>query len=455
MGGSSASGGKSATGGATSAGGVTTTGGSSGKGGSSAAGSSTLGGATSSGGSSSVGGKTSTGGASSVGGTLSVGGSSSAGGKSSTGGTTTFGGSSSVGGMSSTGGTSALGTTVADVIERVYAAVETAPTTNTGDAADDPAFFYDPVEPAQSVVITTDKQTGGGLNVYALDGTKVDGIVAGRLNNVDLRSGVELVDAVDVLVTAANRDDNTLEIFSYDPVTRKLQDIAAEPTVTLGGAKGDVYGSCMYQDPFSGKLYYFVNSKAGYIEQYELKASTTKVGFISAEKVRDLRKLETQPEACVVDDDTGMLYVGEEDVGVWEFAADPSVKSGAGFDGKLIAKVGEHLVADVEGVAIAKTFTKTLLFVSSQGDSTFSVFDMEKDFAFVKRFQVARGPTCVDDVTESDGIEVSTEDLGGAFSSGVFITQDGTNDVGNQSFKLVPLSQILNGAGSFDDLSCK
>ena len=61
---------------------------------------------------------------------------------------------------------------------------------------------------------------------------------------------------------------------------------------------------------------------------------------------------------------------------------------------------------------------------------------------------------CVDAVTGSDGIEVSTANLGPAFPNGAFVTQDDSNDGLNQNFKLVPLEQILGGAPTIDDSAC-
>jgi len=69
----------------------------------------------------------------------------------------------------------------------VQAALETEPVASRGDAADDAAIWVNPVDPAASVIIGTDKQRG--LIVYRLDGTVVQSLPDGRMNNVDLRDG--------------------------------------------------------------------------------------------------------------------------------------------------------------------------------------------------------------------------------------------------------------------------
>ncbi len=164
------------------------------------------------------------------------------------------------------------------------------------------------------------------------------------------------------MVTAGNRTDNTIAIFALDPATRQLRDVAARRITTLA-----TYGSCMYKSPISGKYYYFVDAKDGSIEQWELFESAGKVDAI---KVRSLKQLGSQPEACAVDDEAKALFVGEEAKGVWKFDAEPSVTTGDGWEGVLIASTepGGHLVRDVEGVAISKTSaTAGFIFVLEPG----------------------------------------------------------------------------------------
>ncbi len=334
-----------------------------------------------------------------------------------------------------------------DAVQVVAATVETAPVPSSGDAADDPAVWVHPTNPELSLIIGTDKQ-GGGLGVYGLDGQLLQFASSGKLNNVDVRDGFPLGGSNVTLVTAGNRTDNSIAIFQLDAVTRSLSDVAARKITTLA-----TYGSCMYRSPVSGKYYYFVDDKEGRIEQWELFESA---GKVDAVKVRDLHQLSSQPEACAVDDQTHTLLVGEEDVGLWKFDAEPSVTSGPGWQGTLIASTepGGHLVADVEGVAIAKTSPTTgFILVSNQGDSTYAVLTLEAPHSYVKTFEVARGSACIDPVTGSDGIEVSTANLGPAFPHGVFVTQDDTNDGANQNFKLVPLDHVFNGT-TVNDSAC-
>ena len=51
-----------------------------------------------------------------------------------------------------------------------------------------------------------------------------------------------------------------------------------------------------------------------------------------------------------------------------------------------------------------------------------------------------------DGTEDTDGIDVTTADLGATFSGGLFVAHDGQNDGGNQNYKLVPWKGIV-GAG--------
>ncbi|HMX27750.1 MAG TPA: phytase, partial [Blastocatellia bacterium] len=318
-----------------------------------------------------------------------------------------------------------------DSLEAVTATVETDPVPNGGDAADDPAIWIHPTDPTQSTIIGTDKQ--GGLAVYDLNGKQIQYLADGLMDNVDLRDGFLLGGQKVSLVTASNRKTNSIAVYKVNAQTRLLENVAAR-TVTHGLK---VYGMCMYRSEKSGKMYYFGTSKTGDVEQYELADNGT--GKVDARKVRNF-KLGSVVEGCVADDQLGHFYISEEAVGIWKYSAEPD----AGTQGALIAKVGDgNLFADVEGLAIAYGKDgKGYLMASSQGNHSYVVYRREGNNEFVKKFRVGNGDK-VDGAEETDGIDVTTANLGPAFPNGVFVVQDGFNDKGNQNFKLVPLQMIV------------
>ena len=74
-------------------------------------------------------------------------------------------------------------------IASLTALVETRAVDSVDDAADDPAIWVHPTEPEHSLVLGTNKQTG--LEIYDLQGKRLQSLAVGRLNNVDLRQGVD------------------------------------------------------------------------------------------------------------------------------------------------------------------------------------------------------------------------------------------------------------------------
>ena len=316
---------------------------------------------------------------------------------------------------------------------------ETDAVPHAGDAADDPAVWVDRRDPSRSAVVATDKQ--GGLLVYDLSGAQLQYLAVGKVNNVDVRSDVAPATSFHLggepvsLVTAGNRSRNSIGIYVLEPGDRKLRDVAAR-AVRPGL---EVYGSCMYRSARTGAFYVFVDSKRGQVEQWRLFDDGR--GKVDAAKVRSF-SVGGQTEGCVADDELGDLYIGQEDRGIWKYGAEP----GDGAARTLAAAVGGPLAPDVEGLALAYGPEGTgFLIASSQGDSSYAVYRREGRNAYVKRFRIVRG-NGVDSTRETDGIDVSTADLGPGFPHGVFVAQDGRNDGGRrQNFKLVPYQDVVPG----------
>jgi 3-phytase len=310
---------------------------------------------------------------------------------------------------------------------------ETDPVPPGGDA-DDPAIWVHPGDPASSTIIGTDKL--GGLAVYDLDGDQIQYLADGDLNNVDLRGGFRLGGGPVTLVTAADSTSHTLAIYRVDPATRELVDVAARE-IELGIS---AYGSCMYRSAKTGRFYVFVNSEkeagdpGGRVEQWELIEAAG--GKVDARQVRSFA-VGSQTEGCVVDDEQGELYIGEEARGIWRFRA----KLTAGAERKRVDSTfaGGHLEAEVEGLAIVSGPGRSgYVVASSQGNNSIAVYRRE-DNEYVKTFTI-EGAEGIDDVEETDGIEVTTRDLGEAFPDGLLVAHDGSNDGGRTNFKLVPLA---------------
>lgn len=317
----------------------------------------------------------------------------------------------------------------------VAAVRETAPVTSPGDAADDPAIWRNPIDPAKSLIVATDKEWG--LNVYDLSGALLDSTPAGLVNNVDLRADVRIDGRPGVLVVATDRSDKAtgqLALYELESSSARLRHLIHVAVESDG--VGKVYGFCLWRRS-AEQLFAFIAFNNGDVRQYLLDVSD---GGASAKMVRDIR-LASQTEGCVADDRTGLLYVGEEERGVWRMSADPDATDAP----VLIAPVdGVRLIADVEGLAILpEGKAGGYLIASSQADSTrdpddsgYAAYDLQTG-RFVRRFRVT-GSGSVDGATDTDGIEFASGNFGAPFEGGIFIVQDGDNAPDNQNFKLVP-----------------
>lgn len=319
--------------------------------------------------------------------------------------------------------------------------VETVPVETGGDAADDPVIWIDPTDPARSVVIGTQKQSG--LYVYGLDGKVIQFLPDGRMNNVDLRNGFKLDGREVTLVTASNRTTKGISIYTLDPATRTLTSVADGLQST---GFDDPYGLCMYRSAQSQKVYVFVNQGDGQMRQWELMP--TSAGKVRTKLVRNL-PFKTQVEGCVADDERGMLYTGEENVGIWREGAEPR----GGPARSMMAAVADNpaLKDDMEGLGLyALEGGKGYLIASSQGNDSYAVFQRDGDNAYIGSFRIGADVAAgIDGVSETDGLDVTSMAAGPQFPHGLMVAQDGRNvsPPENQNFKLVSWEQVAKVLG--------
>lgn len=317
----------------------------------------------------------------------------------------------------------------------VTAAAETDPVgTAAADAADDPAIWRNADNPAASLIVGTDKKAG--LHVYTLDGKSRHFANAGLVNNVDL-----IETGLGIFVIASDRNDprnSALAVFQLN-----TGDKALTPLGKVSSGPGEAYGICI--DPRSSamdEIMVFAAIKDGSIRQMRFDLT----GDVPRATIVRTMKVGTQIEGCVVDPASRSLFVGEEDVGIWRFAAD----LGAPTTGTLVVPAdGKQLVADVEGLALVETGGRSLLVASSQGDNAYVVFGVPADPAtalpMLGRFRIAAGKYGATE--ETDGIELMLGDFGANYPEGLFVAQDGENAPAAQNFKLVGWREIRLALG--------
>ncbi|MEG8233439.1 phytase [Pseudomonas orientalis] len=318
---------------------------------------------------------------------------------------------------------------IAPVLAQVAALRQTEPVARQGDAADDPAIWIHPHTPAHSRVLGTNKKQG--LLAYDLNGKLLQELAVGRLNNVDVRPNFKLGTQTVDLAVASNRDRNSLSLFSIDRQSGELQEAGEVPTPLK-----EIYGICLFQ-PAGGELYAIANGKDGTFLQYRLSAPT---GRVQGELVRQF-KVDSQPEGCVADDQRQRLFLGEEDVGVW--ALDARADQPATLTS--VIRVGAHLHADVEGLALYQSAARDYLVISSQGNDSYLVLDAEPPFAVRGAFRVGLNAAAgIDGASQTDGLEATAINLGGPWSQGMLVVQDGRKRMPEQAqnFKFVPWAEV-------------
>ncbi|MEA5462615.1 phytase [Leptothoe sp. PORK10 BA2] len=359
--------------------------------------------------------------------------------------------------------------------------VETPLTQDDADAttpllgdSDDPAIWVNPDNGDESLVIATLKD--GGLAVFDLQGNVVQTVAPDefgdiRYNNVDLIYGFDLGGESVDLAVVSDRNNDTLAIFKVNPDTQQLEDVTADGILeTIFGVddgEATAYGLATYTSPVSGTSYAFVTQADGnQVAQLELVDDNSQV---SAQVVRVLNlpvptgdPVDSQSEGIVVDQELGFLYVAlENEVGILKFSAEPN----GGDSFQVVQPVGaDYLEPDIEGLSIYYGADGSgYLIANSQGDSSYALFSREGTNEYLGSFVVGAGINNhggIDQVNESDGLDVINVALGSTFPNGLLVLQDGANDPQNvaendeelennsTNFKFVPWESV---AGAFEN----
>ncbi len=309
-----------------------------------------------------------------------------------------------------------------------------------GSDSDDPAIYVHPENVEQSLVIATLKN--GGLAVYDLDGQEIQKIAPDniRYNNVDLVYGFNLDGEIIDLAVVSDRRNDTLVVFKIDPTTQQLTDITSpnilETIFGVDDGEATAYGLATYTSPVTGNVYTFVSQADGnQIAQLELTSDGQ--GNVTAEIIRTLSVPipdggevdDAQVEGMVVDRELGYLYVGQEEFGIWKFYAEPdSSNTGTIVDTVKEINPDSNLTTDVEGLTIYYGEDgKGYLLASSQGDSSFAVYDRQGSNTYLDSFVIGEN-NGVDGVEESDGADIINVALGDKFPKGLLVVHDGSNE---------------------------
>ncbi len=322
---------------------------------------------------------------------------------------------------------------------QLMANMETTPVAagTSDDAADDPAFWYNESSPEQSVIFGTNKKSG--LYAYSLQGEELGFYPLGKINNIDIRQGINYKgETVDIL-SGSNRSNNSIivcEITKEGKLEQFMPDFIVDST-----AIAEVYGYCMYKDA-EGKAFYIVNGKSGVAHAYHY---VEEEGQLNMTLWRSWT-LGSQTEGMVADDELGHLYIGEENKGVWKIDLSDEDAQPALLNASQESS-NPNIRYDVEGISLYKGEGQSgYLIVSSQGNFSYALFDRLSN-AYLGSFSI-KAANGIDGVEETDGLDICSLPLGSQYLRGVLIVQDGFNYDGDtlksQNFKIIDNQQVLD-----------
>ncbi|GAA5225470.1 phytase [Membranihabitans marinus] len=282
---------------------------------------------------------------------------------------------------------------------------------------DDPAIWIHPSDIGQSLVIGTDKEIGGGVYSFGLDGKIIDSLSLKKVNypnNVDLLTQIKTVHDTTDIIAFTERESHRVRIYSYPSL--KAMDGGGFPVFenqTIDSLKRPM-GIAFYRNPRTEESYFFVSRKHGndgaYIYQYKIHTDT--IPF-SVEKVRAFGGFSGEPseiEALMVDNYHEYLYYSDEAFGIRKYYADPS-KGDAEIN--IIGKTG--FTEDREGIALWPTDKKGngYIIVSNQQDNSFNVYNRRSPHEFIGNLSLS--------TTETDGCDLYPDSLNAQFPNGIFI----------------------------------
>ncbi len=131
-------------------------------------------------------------------------------------------------------------------------------------------------------------------------------------------------------------------------------------------------------------------------------------------------------------------------MGLWRANAEP--RGGQARTAVDAVATNPRIRDDVEGVGIYDLGGgRGYIVASSQGNDSYAVYRREGNRDYLGSFiVVADGASGIDGISETDGLEVTSRNLGPGLEHGAMIAQDGRNVLPseNQNFKIVSWTDI-------------
>jgi myo-inositol-hexaphosphate 3-phosphohydrolase len=310
-------------------------------------------------------------------------------------------------------------------------------TDKTPNDTDDPAIWYNKLDPEKSLILGTDKgDSTGGIFVFDLKGklnTSLSIYGLSRPNNIDVEYGFIFNGKLTDIAVFTERGRDMIRVISLPDC--KFIDNGGIP-VFVGDSLRSPMGIGLYKDK-KKNVYAFVGRKAGpaegYIFQYKLISNDSTV---IVQKIRAIGKYsgKKEIESIVVDDELGFLYYSDETVGIRKYYADADKGNQ---ELALFAQTG--VTGDHEGLSIYKMDNgQGYIVLSDQKANKFQVFTRNGTKDNPNNHQLIR---IVKAQTKgSDGSEILNLPLGSTFPGGIFVAMSS-----DKTFQFYKAEDIVGG----------
>ena len=329
------------------------------------------------------------------------------------------------------------------IIHIVKPANETPQVISKGDAADDPAIWFNQFSPNNSIIFGTDKRSG--VYSYNLAGKKIGYSNLGNINNIDIRSINFDEEGTYTFIVASNRTVGSIDFWIYEDkaldILTKTKKFSLNSSPSFQGISNMVvYGVCVGFDEEFGVVAFLTEDEGSSVEMwsYSEEGLSLLTTFSNANA--------TQSEGCVYDDENRTLFISEEqDRGVLRAY---KLNNELDFSSPhIIDNRSGNIDGDPEGVTIYKSSeTEGYVILSSQGDNSFNVYDRKFPYNYLGSFKVGSSGN-IDNVNDTDGVDVISNYINYKYPKGLLVVQDGTNDgkkiVKRQNFKYVSFEEVI------------
>ncbi len=384
-------------------------------------------------------------------------------------------------------------------VPRLLASYETTPLPFGLHESDDPAIWYHPEQPHQSLVLGTSKfeaekeQGYGGLGVYGLNGVETRFLPGDRLNNIDMFGNrCSTQGCTGGLAIASNRTIDGISLFQVS--SAKVGELATLPLLDEAQKPLKVYGICT--GFVNGKSLALVTTKKGQamlfdiqglpdgtllspqpitahlIKTIDLAALITpsqdqfvrtivEKGARTNGELDDLEKKLRDRfalEGCTYDAPRQRWVVGMENFGLWSVPQDstetPTVLLQVQGSWTDIDQWGQdptlpRITDDLEGVDVFTYGGSDYLMFSAQGISEFGLYSLSER-RYMGNFALSFNDK--DPVTNTDGLAVKSLPMGPEFPRGILVVHDDSNEsptgtLEGANYKIVDLKKIMDQFG--------